>query len=69
MVMLRSARRRVLLMDSSKLGQSSMHRLGGWDNVDDLITDTLAPADFLGQLKTLGVRVHVAPDAMEGITE
>lgn len=69
MAMLRSARRRVLLMDSSKLGQSSMHRLGGWDNVDDLITDALAPADFLGQLKTLGVRVHVAPDAMEGITE
>ncbi|MGX1748386.1 DeoR/GlpR family DNA-binding transcription regulator [Glutamicibacter protophormiae] len=66
MAMLRSARRSVLLMDSSKLGQSSMHRLGGWEHVDDLITDMQAPGDFLGQLKALGVRVHVAPNAPEG---
>jgi len=55
--MMRSARRRVLLVDSSKLGGTSLHRVSGWKVVDDLVTDIGAPADLLDALRAQGVRV------------
>lgn len=62
--MLRSARRRVLLADSTKLGATSLHLVCGWESIDDLITDTGAPAELLDTVRSRGVRVTVvAPDS------
>lgn len=55
--MIRSARRRVLLADSTKLGATSLHRICDWEGIHDLITDTAAPADLLDALRSRGVRV------------
>ncbi|GAB2643785.1 DeoR/GlpR family DNA-binding transcription regulator [Prescottella soli] len=61
--MIRSARRRVLLMDSSKLGGTSLHLVSDWSAIDDLITDTAAPAELLDTLRSRGVAVTVVdPD-------
>ncbi|WP_433609156.1 DeoR/GlpR family DNA-binding transcription regulator [Prescottella agglutinans] len=61
--MIRSARRRVLLMDSSKLGGTSLHLVSDWSSIDDLITDTAAPTDLLDTLRSRGVAVTVVdPD-------
>lgn len=57
--MLSSARRRILLMDSSKLAASSMHRIGGWDCIDVLLTDDGAPPELIAELRTSGVTVQV----------
>ena len=61
--MIRSARRRVLLMDSSKLGGTSLHLVSDWSSIDDLVTDAAAPADLLAALRARGVTVTVVePD-------
>jgi len=57
--MIRSARRRVLLMDSSKLGGTSLHLVSDWSAIDDLITDTAAPTELLDILRSRGVAVTV----------
>lgn len=59
--MIRSARRRVLLMDSSKFGHNSMHLMTNWHDIDQLITDDGADGAFLDQLKSQGVDVLIAP--------
>jgi DeoR/GlpR family transcriptional regulator of sugar metabolism len=66
--MLNSARRRVLLMDETKLGSTSLHRVCGWDLIDELITTTDAPADLLTEIGDRGVTVTTVaprPDAAD----
>jgi DeoR/GlpR family transcriptional regulator of sugar metabolism len=63
--MMRSARRRVLLIDSSKLGLTSLHQVSGWEAVDDLITDNATPPQLLDALRAKGVRVTVVDPAAE----
>lgn len=58
--MLRSARRRVLLMDETKLGSTSLYRVGGWDIIDELITTSAAPAAVLAEIEQ-HVAVTVVP--------
>lgn len=61
--MLRAARRRVLLADSTKLGKTSLHLIAEWDAIDDLVTDSGASGDVLDALSAAGVRVTIAdPD-------
>lgn len=61
--MLRSARRRVLLMDASKLGGTSLHLVSDWSAIDDVVTDSAAPRELLDTLRARGVSVTVvAPD-------
>lgn len=57
--MLRSARRRVLLMDSSKFADTSLHLMSSWQEIDELITDDGVSEATLGELKSLGVAVRV----------
>lgn len=56
-LMLRAARRRVMLADGSKIGNSSLHRICGWDLVDELITTREAPAGEVGLIRDQGVNV------------
>lgn len=63
--MLHSARRRVLLADSGKLGGTSLHRVCGWGRIDDLITDSAAPEDLLDAVRQQGVTVTVVEPAPE----
>ncbi|QBJ96789.1 DeoR/GlpR transcriptional regulator [Rhodococcus sp. ABRD24] len=61
--MLRSARRRVLLMDASKLGGTSLHLVRDWSSIDDVVTDSAAPQELVDTLRSRGVSVTVvAPD-------
>ena len=57
--MIRCAGRRVLLMDSSKLAQTSLHRVCGWDVIDELITDDAAPLGIIEDIRAQGVVVRV----------
>jgi DeoR/GlpR family transcriptional regulator of sugar metabolism len=59
--MLRSARRRVLLMDSSKFGHNSLHLMTNWQDIDQLITDDGVTEVFRDHLRSQGVEVHVVP--------
>ncbi|MGX7727967.1 DeoR/GlpR family DNA-binding transcription regulator [Rhodococcus sp. 2H158] len=59
--MLRVAARRVLLLDSGKIGRRSFHLVADWRAIDDVLVDDGAPADFVDGLRTRGVRVQVVP--------
>ncbi|MDI9916778.1 DeoR/GlpR family DNA-binding transcription regulator [Rhodococcus sp. IEGM 1379] len=59
--MIRCAGRRILLMDSSKLGQTSLHRVGGWDVINELITDDGAAVEVLESIRAQGVVVRTVP--------
>lgn len=59
--MARSASRRILLMDSSKLGARSLQPIFKLDKVDVLITDRGAPPEVLGDFRAAGVDVRLAP--------
>lgn len=58
--MSRHAARTVVIADASKYGAGGTARIARWEDVDDLVTDAVAPA--LGpRLEEAGVRVTVAP--------
>jgi DeoR/GlpR family transcriptional regulator of sugar metabolism len=57
---LKSARRKVVVADSSKLGAVSFVRLCRTSDIDILITDDGAPAEILDLLRASGVDVIVA---------
>ncbi|WP_277369711.1 DeoR/GlpR family DNA-binding transcription regulator [Rhodococcus rhodochrous] len=67
--MIRSARRRVLLADSTKFGTTSFHRICDWDVIHEVVTDTAAPAELLDTIRARGVRVTtVEPRPTENTT-
>ncbi len=55
-----SARTRILLADSSKIGCESLARFATLDELDILITDSGADPDFVRQLQAQNVRVIMA---------
>ena len=57
---LKSARRKVVVADSSKLGAVSFVRLSRTSDIDILITDSAAPLDTVDALRAAGVDVIVA---------
>jgi DeoR/GlpR family transcriptional regulator of sugar metabolism len=57
---LSSARRKVVVADSSKLGAVAFVRLCQAGDIDVLVTDRAAPADMLDPLRLAGVEVIVA---------
>jgi len=57
---LKSARRKVVVADSSKLGAVSFVRLSRTSDIDILVTDSGAPADTVDALRAVGVDVIVA---------
>lgn len=59
--MLRSARRRVLLMDSSKLNGTSLHLVSDWSAIDDVVTDSAAPQGLVDALRARGCRSPSSP--------
>jgi DeoR family fructose operon transcriptional repressor len=58
--MLRSARRRILLADHSKVGGFSLCRHGDLSDIDLLITDTGVGRDELRALEAAGLKVELA---------
>jgi DeoR/GlpR family transcriptional regulator of sugar metabolism len=54
-----SAARIVLLIDSSKFGVRSLLPIVSLTAVDEIVTDDQAPADYVGQLREMGINVHV----------
>ncbi|HEY9291257.1 MAG TPA: DeoR/GlpR family DNA-binding transcription regulator [Microlunatus sp.] len=59
--MLRSAHRRVVLMDETKLGAGSLYRVCDWELIDELITTADAPTDVLEEIRDRRVEVTVVP--------
>ncbi|UYN82709.1 MAG: DeoR/GlpR transcriptional regulator [Microcella sp.] len=57
--MVASAARRVLVADSSKLGQVHLGRVAALDELDELITDDAAPADRVAALRAVGLAVSL----------
>lgn len=58
--MLRSAKTKILLTDSSKFNQTSLAKVCPVTSLDLLITDWGAPAEYVHRLSELGVQVRVA---------
>jgi DeoR/GlpR family transcriptional regulator of sugar metabolism len=54
-----SAARIVLLIDSSKFGVRSLLPIVSLTAVDEIVTDDQAPADYVEQLREMGINVHV----------
>ncbi len=59
-LMMRAARRRVLVADGSKVGQVSLVHLYGTGELDDLITDPSAEETALEPLRDAALRIHLA---------
>lgn len=59
-LMLRSSRRVVLLVDSSKAYQNSFIAFGAFDQLDYLITDNGMPVDILDAARDAGVKIIIA---------
>jgi DeoR/GlpR family transcriptional regulator of sugar metabolism len=64
--MMRSATRKVLLMDSTKLGATALHQLAPLSDFDDVVVDSGAPAEVVRALRDGRVTVHVAPPLPAG---
>ncbi len=58
--MMRSAGRKVLLIDHGKLGGTALHQLAPLTDFDDVVVDGGAPEDILRTLRDRRVNVHVA---------
>lgn len=58
--MIDTARRVVLMADSSKLGSDYFVRFARWDDVDTIITDTAAPKSVVAAIEALGTTVLLA---------
>jgi DeoR family transcriptional regulator of aga operon len=56
-VMMRSAREVTVVADSSKLGRRAISRIGPFERIHRLITDTGAPAEFTEVLRQKGIEV------------
>ncbi|NEE00747.1 DeoR/GlpR family DNA-binding transcription regulator [Phytoactinopolyspora halotolerans] len=69
--MMRSAERKVLLIDHGKLGGSALHQLAPLTDFDDVVVDAGAPGDVLRALRDRRINVHIAdpvadePDARD----
>ncbi|MGF1645869.1 MAG: DeoR/GlpR family DNA-binding transcription regulator [Kineosporiaceae bacterium] len=55
--MLAAARRAIVLVDHSKFGSDYLHRIATVDEVDAVVTDSLAPEDEVAALRALGPMV------------
>ncbi|GAB3550734.1 DeoR/GlpR family DNA-binding transcription regulator [Arthrobacter tumbae] len=64
-VMLRAAARRVLLMDGSKVGRTSLHHYVPVSDFTDVIITDDVPADVVKELREQ-CTVHIAPAAPDG---
>lgn len=53
--------RTIMLLDSTKFGQRSLLTTFRIDDIDALITDDGAPADFVHELRARGLEVMIAP--------
>lgn len=58
--MVKAASQVIAVTDSSKFGRVCLHRIIGIDDVDMLISDTGAPADFIAASQQLGCQVEIA---------
>ena len=58
--MMRSATRKVLLIDHTKLGGTALHRLASLRDFDDVVVDANAPDDTIRTLREQRVNVHLA---------
>nr|WP_282600047.1 hypothetical protein [Patulibacter sp. SYSU D01012] len=59
-LMLAAGRRRIVLADRTKLGVARLHRHGGLEDVDLLVTDDEADDEALAALRRAGVEVETA---------
>ena len=57
---LKSARRKIIVADSTKIGAVSFVRLCHIGDVDILVTDTAAPAESVATIRAAGVDVLLA---------
>lgn len=56
-MMMRSAKEVTVVADSSKLGRRAISRIGPFERIHRLITDTGAPAEFIESLRQKGIEV------------
>ena len=61
--MLKAARKIIFCIDHTKFGRESVSPLCGWDLVDTIVTDSLAPHKLVAGLRARGVEVILAPSA------
>jgi DeoR/GlpR family transcriptional regulator of sugar metabolism len=68
--LIRTAKRRIVVADSSKLGRTTFAKIVGIDQVDALVTDSGAPTGILDELRARDIEIIVAePERLEGGNE
>lgn len=60
--LLRSAKQRIVVADSSKLGRTTLSRIGGLEEVDTLVTDEFADPVMVRRLEKQGIEVLIASE-------
>jgi DeoR/GlpR family transcriptional regulator of sugar metabolism len=58
--LLKSAKQKIVVADSSKLGRTTLSRIGGLDEIDLLVTDANADPTMVRQIEGAGVKVRIA---------
>jgi DeoR/GlpR family transcriptional regulator of sugar metabolism len=61
--MMRAAKKRVLLLDHTKVGHGSLHRLGSVTEFTHVVVDDRVEAAVVDEIRDAGVEVMVAPPA------
>lgn len=59
-VLLKNAREKIIVADSSKFGVTTFNTVGPLEAVDTIVTDADAPQDIVETLRNLGIRVILA---------
>ncbi len=62
-IILRSARKTIVLVDNSKFRSPQLHRICGLDEIDAIVTDTDLPMDQRQRLLNSNVALHIARPA------
>ncbi|NNG35678.1 DeoR/GlpR transcriptional regulator [Nakamurella sp. DB0629] len=65
--MIAAAPQRILLLDSSKIGQGAIYHLGSLTDFTHLITDSAAPPEFLDTVREAGLELTVAEPIATGV--
>jgi DeoR/GlpR family transcriptional regulator of sugar metabolism len=59
-VLIQSARERIVVADGSKFGLTAFASVASLQSIDAVVTDTLAPAEWVNAIRENGVKVIIA---------
>ncbi len=59
-IFIRHSRQSIAVMDSSKIGRSSINTFAALESIQTIITNPDAPKDYMAKIKAMGIEVWIA---------